>query len=113
MFFANAEGILKKVREQVQRKQARLVILSMEMCDDLDSTSVEALAECVATLKKIDCDVWIARLKDRARSTLQAAGWVDSDTAQKTGTAAPSHELFWSVEDAYEAALATGRFTAA
>ena len=43
LFFANAETILKNIQQRIQTLHSQIVIISMEMCDDLDSTTVEAI----------------------------------------------------------------------
>lgn len=94
LFFANAEGALQRVRRQAAQRQARVVVLSLEMCDDLDSSTVEAIGEFSAALAGQGAQLLLARVKDRPRLDLARAGL------------APPERLFWSVDDAYAQAVA-------
>lgn len=104
LFFANAEAALRHVRQQAARRAARVVVLSLEMCDDLDSTTMEAIGEFTATLADQGSELLLARVKDRPRRDLARAGL---DLLSASAAASPlSERLFWSVDDAYEQALA-------
>jgi SulP family sulfate permease len=70
------------------------VVLSLEACDDLDSTAVEVLGEFAASLQSRRADLLLARVKDRPRQALARAG-----IAEVVGIG-PSVPLFWSVDDA-------------
>lgn len=75
LFFANAESALGViVRRALARPDARLVVLSLEESSDLDSSAVEALDECVATLTANGRRVVLARAHDAVRDVLMAAG---------------------------------------
>ena len=76
----------------------RAVVLSLEVCDDLDSTAIEALGEFVGSLKQKGVKVLLARVKDRPREALLRSGL--AETAQG-GVA-----MFWSVDDAVNAIAA-------
>ena len=96
LFFANAEQVFHYVLRRVDSTQARVVVLSLEVCDDLDSTAVEALAEFSASLEQQGRDLLLARVKDRPRQALVRMGLTDASAG---GLA-----LFWSVDDAARAA---------
>ena len=95
LFFANAERVLQDVRQLAEARAAHAVVLSLEVCDDLDSTAIEALGEFIIVLKQQDVTVSLARVKDRPREALVRAGLVD---APQGGVL-----LFWSVDDAVQA----------
>lgn len=95
LFFANAERIFQVVRQRADASSARAVILSLEVCDDLDSTALEALGEFVVGLRQQDVIVLLARVKDRPRESLLRSGLADM-----AGSAQGSVLLFWSVDDA-------------
>jgi sulfate permease, SulP family len=76
LFFANAEPLLAKVREQVLSAPAvELVVLSLEESPDLDSTALEALGEFAAWLGARGGELRVARLKERARDALARAAF--------------------------------------
>ena len=99
LFFANAEQVFYHVLRRAGETHARVVVLSLEVCDDLDSTAVEALAEFAAALTRQGATLMLARVKDRPREALMRIGLTDA--------AAGGLALFWSVDDAARAA-ATG-----
>ena len=84
------------MRQRVDAAHAKVVVLSLEICDDLDSTAVEALAEFAASLKSQGKALLLARVKDRPREALVRMGLTD--------TAVGGVALFWSVDDAAQAA---------
>lgn len=96
LFFANAEQVFQHILRRVDNAQIKVVVVSLEVCDDLDSTAVEALAEFAASLKRQGRDLLLARVKDRPRQALARIGLTDASTG---GLA-----LFWSVDDAVRAA---------
>lgn len=98
LFFANAEQVFHFVRRRADATHAKVVVLSLEVCDDLDSTAVEALAEFSASLRRQGTSLLLARVKDRPREALMRMGLTDGDGG---GVA-----LFWSVDDAAQAAAA-------
>ena len=74
LFFANAEPLLALVRERVRAAPAtKVVVLSLEESPDLDSTSLEALAELCEWLDRHGVELRLARLKDSAREALAPA----------------------------------------
>ncbi len=74
LFFANAEPLLAQVRERVRAAPAaKVVVLSLEESPDLDSTSLEALAELCEWLSVHGVEVRLARVKDAAREALARA----------------------------------------
>ena len=95
LFFANAESVCQNVRQLAEARAAHTVVLSLEVCDDLDSTAIEALGEFVAELKQHGLRVLLARVKDRPREALVRSGLAD---AVEGGVF-----LFWSVDDAVNA----------
>ena len=96
LFFANAERIFQYVLGRVDRAQARVVVLSLEVCDELDSTAVEALAEFAVSLTSQGKALFLARVKDRPREALVRMGLGNP--------AIGGLPLFWSVDDAARAA---------
>jgi len=98
LFFANAEQVLQHVLRRAEAARAQVVVLSLEVCDDLDSTAVEALAELAAGLARQGKQLLLARVKDRPRGALARSGL--------GGAGAGSLLLFWSVDDAARAAAA-------
>ena len=100
LFFANAERMFQVVRQRADASVARAVVLSLEVCDDLDSTAIEALGEFVVGLQKNQVVVALARVKDRPREALLRSGL--------TGAAGSSIALFWSVDDAVNALTVNG-----
>ena len=95
LFFANAERIFQVVRQRADACAARAVVLSLEVCDDLDSTAVEALGEFVVGLNRQGVSVLLARVKDRPREALLRSGLAEN--------AGGGVSLFWSVDDAVNA----------
>ncbi len=98
LFFANAEQVFRHVLLRAERVRARVVVLSLEVCDDLDSTAVEALTEFAASLERHGRALLLARVKDRPRQALVRMGLTNASVG---GVA-----LFWSVDDAAQAAHA-------
>lgn len=74
LFFANAETVLGLVATRAQAAGCKVVVLSLEESDDLDSTAAEALAELHATLVARGGRLILARTHDRARAVIAAAG---------------------------------------
>lgn len=99
VFFANAERIFQEVRDAARRDGIHSLILSMEICDDLDTTSVEALSELRSDLAARNQVLSLARLKDRPRQAL-----LRFDATTNGGRVTHAAEnLFWSVDDAVQA----------
>ena len=94
-FFANAEQVFQVVRQRTTEAQPHTIILSLEVCDDLDATATEALAEFVMGLNQQGRKLALARVKDRARESLSRSGLIAGEN--------PAISLYWSVDDAVEA----------
>ena len=100
LFFANAEQVFRVVLERLKAVQARVVVLSLEVSDDLDSTAVEALAEFAKALADAGVALLLARVKDKPRQALIRVGLATSEIPGSGGV-----QLFWSVDDAVRAAV--------
>jgi MFS superfamily sulfate permease-like transporter len=76
LFFGNAERILTQVRNDIHLAgdAVRVVILSLEESPDLDSSSVEAIADFCAAIHGQDKHLLLARLKTPAQEVLGRAG---------------------------------------
>jgi len=72
------------------------VILSLEESPDLDSAALDALIECQARLKTTQRVLLLARSKENIRDLLRVAG---------AGELASDASCFWSVADAFAAAV--------
>ncbi len=73
LLFANADPVMALARAKVQRARVKLVVLSLEESPDLDSSSLESLAEFSAWLAQRHIELRVARLKDSARDGLLRA----------------------------------------
>jgi MFS superfamily sulfate permease-like transporter len=74
LFFANADPLLALVRHRVrERPDTRIVVLSLEESPDLDSTSLECLADFALWLAARHIEIRVARLKDKSRDALLRA----------------------------------------
>lgn len=100
LFFANAEQIFQRVQERAEPAGVQVVVLSLEVCDDLDTTAAEALQECAQRLRETDTTLLLARVKDRPREAIHRL-WAQSHQGQIAE--------FWSVADAVDAAIALRR----
>jgi MFS superfamily sulfate permease-like transporter len=90
LFFANAERMLSLIVSGMRADPAmRAVVLSLEESYDLDSTALDALIEFDGAMARSGFHVQLARLHDRARDLIIAAG--DSDLARRSS---------YSVDDA-------------
>jgi MFS superfamily sulfate permease-like transporter len=96
MFFANAEQVFSLVRQRTGQRQARVVVLSLEMSDDFDTTVMESLAEFTTALSQNGVTLLLARVKDKPREALLRQGLADGRLGHPT--------LYWSVDDAMKAA---------
>jgi MFS superfamily sulfate permease-like transporter len=94
LFFANAEQVFQVIRQRVSEAQPHTIVLSLEVCDDLDATATEALAEFASGLKQQQRQLALARVKDRARDSLLRAGLIADQNALVS--------LYWSVDDAVQ-----------
>lgn len=79
LFFANAEPSFRIAREilkeKLQEKKIREVILSMEECPDLDGTCLEAILSFASFCAANGCSVTLCRLHRRARQALITAAY--------------------------------------
>ena len=74
VFFGNAEPLFTQARATVQAAPAvKLVVLSLEESADLDSTTLESLAEFCVWLAARGAQLRLARLKESAREALLLA----------------------------------------
>ena len=103
LFFANAESIFAIARSRVEeRKGLKRVVLSLEESPDLDSTSLESLADFATWLDTRGIALGVARLKDDARELLLRAALPQL----------PANTLNdWSVDDAVRASAQPARST--
>jgi SulP family sulfate permease len=99
LFFANAEQVFQLVLARSKAVQARVVVLSLEVSDDLDSTAVEALAEFAKALGDDGVALLLARVKDKPRQAIIRVGLATSESLGTGGV-----QLFWSVDEAARAA---------
>lgn len=78
LFFANAERMLGLVVTGMRAEPAmRAVVLSLEESYDLDSSALDALIEFDGAMARSGFRVQLARLHDRARDLIVAAGHTD------------------------------------
>jgi MFS superfamily sulfate permease-like transporter len=95
LFFANAESVITLARKRVeQRPGLSRVIVSLEASPDLDSTSLEAIADFATWLQSRGVSLRVARLKDDTRALLLRAALPQLS---------PHALNYWSVEDAVSA----------
>lgn len=76
LIFANAEAVLREVSHRMDADPARTVVLSLEESNDLDSTASEVIGEFCSALAVAGRGVILARVHDRVRLVLTAAGQV-------------------------------------
>jgi len=99
LFFANAERMLGLVLTGTRAEPAmRAVVLSLEESYDLDSTALDALIEFDRAMAHAGFRVQLARLHDRARDLITAAG--ETDLARRSS---------YSVDDAVSVAQQEAR----
>ena len=97
LFFANAETVFSRMNDSLPAGQEiPVVILSLEDSSDLDATALEALIEWEAQLEGQGRVLLLARCKQHVRDLLLRAHPALADP----------HRSFWSVDEAFEAALA-------
>ncbi len=90
LFFASVEGLLTEIYRLFKlRKDADILIISLEQSADLDSTSVESLIEFAEHLTQRNKILLLARVKDPLRLLLI-----------ELAPALFQHKMFWSVADA-------------
>jgi len=96
MFFANCERIFGIIEGYLHKSpKIRVVILSFEETSRLDSTSLDSLLEFTERLKKLNCQLLLARVKDDVRDFL---------ILNDAHDLASDSRSFWSVADAADAA---------
>lgn len=73
LFFANAERVLQQARQMLasENEPANAVILSLELTDDLDTTSIEALRDFFLFIETRQKKLVLARLKDPVYDMLE------------------------------------------
>lgn len=73
IFFANAERVLQQARQILasENEPVNTVILSLELTDDLDTTSIEALRDFFLFIESQQKQLVLARLKDPVHSMLK------------------------------------------
>lgn len=99
LFFANAEAVLAQARHRVEACQGlRRVVLSLEVCPDLDGTSLEAMGDFATWLAGRGIELRVARLKDETRDALSRMALPQLP---------PQALEDWSVEDAVSASPLT------
>jgi MFS superfamily sulfate permease-like transporter len=97
LFFANAETVFTRLSENLPAGgSVGVLILSLEDSSDLDATAVEALAEWDAELSGQGRRLLLARCKQHVRALLMSAHPALADPQRS----------FWSVDEAFDAALA-------
>ncbi len=97
LFFANAETVFARLSDMsVKDDGAPVVVLSLEDSSDLDATALEALIEWDALLDGQGRLLLLARCKQHVRDLLSRAH----------PPLAEPQRSFWSVDEAFEAALA-------
>lgn len=78
LFYGNAEHILALVGgETALEPEARALVLSLEQSFDLDATTLDALAEFDAQMRRRGLTLFLARVRDPIRDCLKAAGQDD------------------------------------
>ncbi len=96
MFFTNCERIFSEIEKSIRAGSAtKVVILSIEESEDLDSTAVDALGEFDGRLSAANRTLYLARVKDRARELLEHTNARHLATPERS---------FYSVADAFDAA---------
>lgn len=81
LFFGNADPVLGEVARKARLAgAARGIVVSLEETFDLDSTALDALQEFDAAMRRSGRDVVYARVHDRVRDLLSAAGAGDMAT---------------------------------
>ena len=97
LFFANAETVFARLHESLPAGRGTpVVILSLEDSSDLDATALEALIDWEAQLAGQGRVLLLARCKQHVRDLLLRAHPALADPQRS----------FWSVDEAFDAALA-------
>ena len=74
LIFANAEAVLREIGHKADAGPATTVVLSLEESNDLDSTATEVIGEFCTALAGASRRLILARVHDRVRLVLTAAG---------------------------------------
>ena len=80
LFFANAEMIMTAI-EGLADHDVRMIVVSLELSDNLDSTSLEALSESATRLHARGQALLLGRVKDPVRELMMSAGGILRDLA--------------------------------
>ncbi len=82
IFFANAERIFATIEVLANQTAAKVVVLSLEASNDLDSSALDTLAESTTRLAARGQVLFLAHLKDPVRDLLLLAGDVLAQLAE-------------------------------
>lgn len=77
LFFGNCEPILVRIGERARAAGAKAIVLSLEETNDLDSSTLEALADFAESMSVQGRVLVLARVHDRVRSVLERGGLND------------------------------------
>ncbi len=100
LFFANAERIFTTIQNKIiSLPTTKIVIISFEESDSLDSTSLEALEDFAQAMQKRNIQLILARVKDPLRDIFQVANLPELPTSCYGG---------YSVDDAVKEIKAAG-----
>lgn len=77
LFFGNCEPILVAIGERARAAGAKAIVLSLEETDDLDSSTLEALADFRQSMSAQGRRLVLARVHDRVRWVLERGGLAD------------------------------------
>jgi MFS superfamily sulfate permease-like transporter len=97
LFFGNAEATLSRIASLATSRGAKVVIVSLEDSDSLDSTALDALLECEQKLARGGCTLVVARVKQDILDTLGRSG---------TRGLSLQSRCYFSVADAFDRARA-------
>ncbi len=100
LFFANAEQIFSDIQARAQAKHVQTIIISLEMTEDLDATTLNALRDFLIFAQKNQLTVYLARVRDVTRHALQ-----HMQALPHQAKARLPYALFWSVDDAVQMAI--------
>ncbi len=78
LFFANADALRDEITTLVDETQppVKVVLLDLEMSNQLDVPSVDMLVEFKEELGRREATLWLARLHQPVRETLERSGVV-------------------------------------
>ena len=77
LFFANCDVVLSDIVTRAETLACRGIVLSLEESFDLDSTALDALAECDQSLRDAGVRLQLARVHDHVRDVLASGGRSD------------------------------------